>query len=239
MAELIAVDTTAQGRMGRGELAVAVVFVLTAGCWVYQPLIASAVPLVTDTTVAMAGALLLFMIPVDFRRGHFVMDWEATKEVPWGVLLLFGGGLSLAGNIERHGLAAYIGNLAMGLGDMPVIVMLCAICFGVLLLTELTSNTATAATFLPIGGALAVSLGQNPLLITIPIALAANCSYMLPVGTPPNAIIYGSGLITLPQMARAGFFLNLALVPIVVALLLLLGPLIFGIEMGIVPDWVP
>jgi sodium-dependent dicarboxylate transporter 2/3/5 len=111
----------------------------------------------------------------------------------------------------------------MGLGDMPVIVMLCAICFGVLLLTELTSNTATAATFLPIGGALAVSLGQNPLLITIPIALAANCSYMLPVGTPPNAIIYGSGLITLPQMARAGFLLNLALVPIVVALLLLPG----------------
>ena len=118
-----------------------------------------------------------------------------------------------------------------------MIFMLCVICFGVLMLTELTSNTATAATFLPIGGALAVSLGQNPLLITIPIALAANCSYMLPVGTPPNAIVYGSGLITLPQMARAGFLLNLVLVPIVVAILLLLGPIVFGIEMGFVPDW--
>ena len=165
------------------------------------------------------------------------MDWEATKGVPWGVLLLFGGGLSLAGNIERHGLAAYIGNLAVGLGDLPMIFILCAICFGVLMLTELTSNTATAATFLPIGGALAASLGQNPLLVMIPIALAANCSYMLPVGTPPNAIVYGSGLITLPQMARAGFLLNLGLVPIVVAVLLLLGPMVFGIEMGFVPDW--
>ena len=213
------------------------VFVLTACGWVFRPLIAAAVPLVSDTTIAMAGALLLFMIPLDFRRGDFVMNWEATKGVPWGVLLLFGGGLSLAGNIERHGLAAYLGNLAVGLGDLPMIFMLCVICFGVLMLTELTSNTATAATFLPIGGALAVSLGQNPLLITIPIALAANCSYMLPVGTPPNAIVYGSGLITLPQMARAGFLLNLVLVPIVVAILLLLGPIVFGIEMGFVPDW--
>ena len=237
IANLITAEKAAQGRMGRGELAVAVVFVLTAGCWVFRPLIAGAVPLVTDTTIAMAGALLLFIIPVNLRRGDFVMNWEATKELPWGVLLLFGGGLSLAGNIERHGLATYLGNLAMGLGDVPLTFMLCAICFGVLLLTELTSNTATAATFLPIGGALAVSLGHNPLLLTIPIALAANCSYMLPVGTPPNAIIYGSGLITLPQMARAGFLLNILLVPIVVALLLLLGPIIFGIELGVVPDW--
>jgi sodium-dependent dicarboxylate transporter 2/3/5 len=237
MAALIGAEKAAQGRMGRGEIAVAVVFVLTAAGWVFRPLIANAMPLVSDTTVAMAGALLLFMIPMNVRRGEFVMDWAATKGVPWGVLLLFGGGLSLAGNIERHGLAAYLGNLAIGLGDMPIVLTLCAISFGVLMLTELTSNTATAATFLPIGGALALSLGQNPLLMTIPIALAANCSYMLPVGTPPNAIVYGSGLITLPEMARAGILLNLTLVPVVVALLLLLGPMVFGIEMGVVPPW--
>jgi solute carrier family 13 (sodium-dependent dicarboxylate transporter), member 2/3/5 len=107
---------------------------------------------------------------------------------------------------------------------MPMLVVLAIVCFGILLLTELTSNTATAATFLPIAGALALSLGENPLLFLIPTALAANCSYMMPVGTPPNAIVYGSGLITLPQMARAGLLLNVALVPIVLALLLLLGP---------------
>jgi sodium-dependent dicarboxylate transporter 2/3/5 len=237
MDALIRAEKAAQGRMSRGEIAVAVVFVLTAASWVFRPLVADSVPLVSDTTIAIAGALVLFMIPMDLKRGDFVMNWESTKDVPWGVLLLFGGGLSLAGNIERHGLATYLGNLAVGLGDMPILITLCAVCFGVLMLTELTSNTATAATFLPIGGALALSLGQNPLLMTIPIALAANCSYMLPVGTPPNAIVYGSGLISLPEMARAGFLLNLALVPVVVTVLLLLGPMVFGIEMGLVPDW--
>lgn len=237
VAEMIAAEKAAQGRMSRGELTVAIVFALTALGWIVQPFIARAIPLIADTTIAIGGALLLFMIPVNVRRGEFVMTWEDTKGVPWGVLLLFGGGLSLAGNIERHGLATYLGGLARGLEGLPLLVILCAIAFGILMLTELTSNTATAATFLPIGGALALSLGQNPLLFMIPVALAANCSYMLPVGTPPNAIVYGSGLITLPQMARAGLLLNVTLVPIVVLLLWLLGPLVFGIELDLIPDW--
>jgi solute carrier family 13 (sodium-dependent dicarboxylate transporter), member 2/3/5 len=237
MADLIRAERGSMGPLGRGEFAVAVVFALTAAGWVLQPLIARAVPLVSDTTIAMTGALLLFMIPVDLRRGAFVMDWQATRDVPWGVLLLFGGGLSLAGNIERHGLAAYLGTLAGGLDGLPMLVVLGIVCFGILLLTELTSNTATAATFLPITGALALSLGQNPLFFLVPTALAANCSYMMPVGTPPNAIVYGSGLITLPQMARAGLLLNVALVPLVLAVLLLLGPWIFGLEIDVIPAW--
>jgi solute carrier family 13 (sodium-dependent dicarboxylate transporter), member 2/3/5 len=238
VAGMIAAEKTAQGRMSRGEISVAVVFTLTALGWIFQPLIAGVFPLISDTTVAIGGALLLFMIPVDARRGVFVITWEDTKGVPWGVLLLFGGGLSLASNIERHGLATYLGGLAGGLEGLPLLLVIGIIAFGILMLTELTSNTATAATFLPIGGALAVSLGQNPLLFMVPIALAANCSYMLPVGTPPNAIVYGSGLITLPQMARAGFLLNVTLVPIVVLLLWILGPYVFGIELDVVPDWV-
>jgi solute carrier family 13 (sodium-dependent dicarboxylate transporter), member 2/3/5 len=238
VAGMIAAEKTAQGRMSRGEVSVAVVFTLTALGWIFQPLIAGVLPLISDTTVAIGGALLLFMIPVDARRGVFVMTWADTKGVPWGVLLLFGGGLSLASNIERHGLATYLGGLAGGLEGLPLLLVIGIIAFGILMLTELTSNTATAATFLPIGGALAVSLGQNPLLFMVPIALAANCSYMLPVGTPPNAIVYGSGLITLPQMARAGFLLNVTLVPIVVLLLWILGPYVFGIELDVVPDWV-
>ncbi|HUE88308.1 MAG TPA: DASS family sodium-coupled anion symporter [Vicinamibacterales bacterium] len=237
MADLIRAERGSMGPLGRAELAVAIVFALTAAGWVFQPLIATAVPLVSDTTIAMTGALLLFMIPVDLGRGQFVMDWQATREVPWGVLLLFGGGLSLAGNIERHGLAAYLGTLAGGLDGLPVLLVLGIVCFGILLLTELTSNTATAATFLPIAGALALSLGQNPLFFLVPAALAANCSYMMPVGTPPNAIVYGSGLISLPQMARAGLLLNVALVPVVLAALLFLGPWIFGLEIDVIPDW--
>jgi solute carrier family 13 (sodium-dependent dicarboxylate transporter), member 2/3/5 len=237
MAGLIRAERGSLGPLGRGELSVAVVFALTAAGWVLQPLIARAVPLVSDTTVAMTGALLLFVIPVNLRRGEFVMTWEATRDVPWGVLLLFGGGLSLAGNIERHGLASYLGTLAGGLEGLPMLLVLAVVCFGILLLTELTSNTATAATFLPITGALALSLGESPLLFLIPTALAANCSYMMPVGTPPNAIVYGSGLVTLPQMARAGLLLNVALVPIVLAMLLLLGPQVFDIDPGVVPAW--
>jgi sodium-dependent dicarboxylate transporter 2/3/5 len=237
MAALIASERARLGPLGRGELAVALVFVLTASGWIFQPLIARSVPLVSDTTIAVAGALLLFMIPVNLRRGTFVMTWEATTSLPWGVLLLFGGGLSLAGNIDRHGVSTYLGTLAGGLSDAPILAVLAVVTFGILLLTELTSNTATAATFLPITGALATSLGQDPLLFLIPTALAANCSYMMPVGTPPNAIVYGSGLITLPQMARAGFLLNVALVPVAVGLLLLLGPVIFGVGIDLLPEW--
>jgi solute carrier family 13 (sodium-dependent dicarboxylate transporter), member 2/3/5 len=237
MADLIRAERGSLGPLGSGELAVAVVFTLTAAGWVLQPVIARAVPLVSDTTIAMTGALLLFMIPVDRRRGEFVLTWDAARDVPWGVLLLFGGGLSLAGNIERHGLATFLGGLAAGLEGFPLLLVLGIVCFGILLLTELTSNTATAATFLPITGALALTLGQNPLLFLVPTALAANCSYMMPVGTPPNAIVYGSGLLTLPQMARAGLLLNLALVPIVLGILLSLGPLVFDLHIDVVPPW--
>ena len=238
MRALIGAEKARLGRPSRGELAVAVVFALTALGWIFQPLLARAVPLVSDTTIAMTGALLLFMIPVDLRRGEFVMNWESTSGVPWGVLLLFGGGLSLAGNIERHGLSRYLGSLAGGLDGFPMILILCIVCFGILMLTELTSNTATAATFLPITAALALTLGENPLLFLIPTALAANCSYMLPVGTPPNAIVYASGMVALPQMVRAGILLNVTLVPILIGLVLLIGRWVFGIEAGLIPGWV-
>jgi len=239
MADLIAREKASLGPITRPEAAVAAVFALTACGWIFQPVITRAVPLVSDTTIAMTGALLLFMIPINLRRGEFVMNWETTRGVPWGVLLLFGGGLSLAGNIERHGLAQYLGTLASGLDNLPMLAVLCAVAFGVLMLTELTSNTATAATFLPVAGALALSLGQNPLLFAIPTALAANCSYMLPVGTPPNAIVYGSGWIALPEMARTGLILNVLLVPILVGLLMLLGPFVFDIQLDVIPAWAP
>jgi len=166
------------------------------------------------------------------------MNWQAARGLPWEVLVLFGGGLSLAGNFERHGLSRYLGTLSAGLGGVPIIVTVCIVCFLILMLTELTSNTATAATFLPIVAATAVSLGQNPLLLLIPAALASNCAFMLPVGTPPNAVVFGSGLITLPQMARAGFILNVVMVPIVVGLVLLLGPMVFDLHLHTLPSWV-
>jgi sodium-dependent dicarboxylate transporter 2/3/5 len=226
--ELIGDERAKLGPLSRAERAVLVVFALTAAGWVSQPLLARVLPQISDTSIAIAGGLALFLIPVDLRRGEFVMSWEATRGLPWEVLLLFGGGLSLAGAIERHGLSRYLGSLAGGLEGLPTVVIVAAVCFGILMLTELTSNTATAATFLPIVAALAAGLGQPALLFLIPTALSANCSYMLPVGTPPNAIVFASGLVTLPQMARAGLLLNLLMVPVLVGLVLLVGPWVFG-----------
>lgn len=237
MAELLSAERAKLGRLSRGEAIVAVVFGLTALGWVTQPFIAELFPGVTDTVIAMAGALVLFLIPVNPRRGEFALGWDTAKAVPWDVLLLFGGGLSLAGLIDKHGLSRFLGELCGGLEGLPVLLTLAVISFGILMLTELTSNTATAATFLPIAAALAVSLGQNPLLFLVPTALAANCSYMMPVGTPPNAIVFGSGRITLPQMAKAGMWLNIALVPILLGAMWLLGGWVFGLELGVVPGW--
>jgi sodium-dependent dicarboxylate transporter 2/3/5 len=237
MAERIKAERAGLGRWSRGEIGVLVVFALTALGWIFQPLLAKSLPMLNDTTIAILGGLLLFFIPISLKRGEFLMNWEATKGLPWDVLLLFGGGLSLAGNIEKHGLSRYLGSLCAGLEGVPMMAILCVVCFGILMLTELTSNTATAATFLPIAAALGTSLGENPLLFLIPTALAANCSYMLPVGTPPNAIVFGSGYITLPQMAKAGMWLNVLLVPVLIGLLLLLGRFVFGIEPGVLPAW--
>jgi sodium-dependent dicarboxylate transporter 2/3/5 len=237
MAEMIVAQKATLGRFSRGELAVAIVFAATALAWVFQPLISKAIPLVSDTTIAMTGALLLFIIPVNLSRGEFVMDWEATGSLPWDVLLLFGGGLSLAASIERHGLSRYLGDLCGSMNGLPILVILCVVCFGLLMLGELASNTAMAATFLPITAALAIGLGQNPLLFVIPTVLASNCSYTLPVGTPPNAIVFGHGFVTLPQMAKAGFLLDVILVPVIVGMVMLLGPLVFGIEMNVMPLW--
>jgi sodium-dependent dicarboxylate transporter 2/3/5 len=237
MAGLLATEKARLGAFSRGEFIVAVVFALTALGWIFQPLIARIIPLMTDTTIGMIGAIALFLIPINARRGEFVMTWDAAKNMPWDVLLLFGGGLSLSANIEKHGVSKYLGTLCNGFQGVPVIVAVAIVCFGILMLTELTSNTATAATFLPIVGAVAISMGQSPLLFAIPTALAANCSYMLPVGTPPNAIVFGSGLVRLPDMAKAGMWLNIILVPIIVGLVWLLAPWVFGVEIGVLPEW--
>lgn len=239
MEELIAEEKARMGAFSRGEKLVALVFALTALGWITRPLFDTRFPMISDTTIAMGGALILFFLPVNGRKGEFVMNWAATRGLPWDVLLLFGGGLSLAGGIQSHGLSAYLGSLCGALQGWPVMLTLAVICFGMLMLTELTSNTATAATFLPIVGAVAISLGQNPLLFLVPTALAVSGSYMMPVGTPPNAIVFGSGVLRLPQMARAGMWLNVLMVPVIVLLIWLLGPWVFDLHLHVLPDWLP
>jgi sodium-dependent dicarboxylate transporter 2/3/5 len=233
---LIAGEIAKLGPMRREEKRVVAVFVCVALLWVFRPLLAHWLPL-TDPGIAVLGALAMFLVPADLGRGVFLLDWDHAKRLPWGILLLFGGGLSLARAIDDSGLAAWIGELLTACAGWPTVAIVLLITALVVFLTELTSNTATAAVFLPVVASLGLCIGHNPLLFAVPAALAASCAFMMPVATPPNAIVFGSGMVTVPQMARAGFLLNLAAILVIVLATYSLVLLVFGVEPGIVPEW--
>jgi sodium-dependent dicarboxylate transporter 2/3/5 len=203
------------GPLSRGERSVLVVFLLAAASWITRPLLsnlelAGVRPLagLTDAGIAMIAAMLLFVTPVERAPRRFALDWETAIKLPWGILLLFGGGLSLAAAIQGNGVGEFLASRVAGLAGTPSVVIVLTVVTGIVFLTELTSNTATTATLIPVLAALAPGLGLEPLTLIIPAALAASCAFMLPVATPPNAIVFGSGLVRLPEMSRAGFWLN-------------------------------
>lgn len=211
------------GRWSRGEIAVAVVFVVTAMLWLGRPLLEPWLPGLSDAGIAMLAAVALFVIPVDWRKGEFVLSGRDLRDLPWGVLLLLGGGLSMAEMVDRTGLAAWLGQAASVWQALPLFLVVVLVALGVLLLTELTSNTATVATFLPVAASVAIGMGQPPMLLVLPLVLAASCAFMLPVGTPPNAIVFASGLVPLPRMARVGVALNAVFVLLIPVAVLTLG----------------
>jgi len=207
------------GKLTREEWRVGLVFVLTALAWMFSdskdlgfmtiPGLKMLFPKITDATIAMTGALLLFILPSGGRRSPRLLEWSSAKDIPWGILILFGGGLSLAEGFKVTGLDSWIGDLLGAFQGYPVLLILFVLVTTVIFLTEVTSNTATTAMILPVCGALAGTLGQDPLFLMVPAAIAASCAFMLPVGTPPNALIFASGQVTIPQMARIGIVLNL------------------------------
>ncbi len=238
---LIDAELKAMGKMNSGERYTAVVFLLTALGWIFRKQLSFIFPdpkLVTDATIAMLGALILFMIPINFRKSEFVMDWHWASKMPWGVLILFGGGLSMAAGFKTTKLADWIGSQVGLLDKAPIIVLVIAVATLIIFLTELTSNTATSAMVMPILSAVAIGLGQNPLLLLVPAAIAASCAFMLPVATPPNAIVFGSGYVTIPQMVKSGFGLNILGIFITVAITYAIVIPVFGLEIGVLPEWV-
>ena len=213
------------------EKRVAIIFASTAVLWMTRPLLAGWFPALqlSDTTIAMAAGVAFFIVPSGAPDRGALLSWNYAERLPWGVLLLFGGGLSLAAAVDNTGLADWIAGSLGGLGDWPVLVLIFAVTVMIVLLTELTSNIATTATFLPLVAALAVSLGQNPLLLALPAVLAASAAFMLPVATPPNAIVFGSGQLTIPQMVRAGIWLNLISIAVIVLVVyVILGPFLLS-----------
>ncbi len=207
------------GPTSRGERVTAIVFAITAVSWITRPWLvtlgwswegASVQPLagLTDAGIAMAGAVALFVIPVDWKKRRFTMNWEVASRLPWGILVLFGGGLSLAAAVKVNGVALFLASLAHHFAGAPAWVIVLLITAAVVFLTELTSNAATTATLLPVLAALAIGLGIHPYLLIFSATLAASCAFMMPVATPPNAIVFGSGCVRMTDMMRAGLWLN-------------------------------
>lgn len=236
-ASIIRSEREKLGAMTAAERRVALLFVATALCWMTRPLLEAWVTGLSDAGIAMTAALLLFVLPSGTEPGRRLLDWSDLESLPWGVLILFGGGLSLAAAISDTGLAAWIGQGVGGLEAWPLLLIVVAAVALIVFLTEITSNTATTAAFLPIMASVAVGLGQNPLLLAVPAAIGASCAFMLPVATPPNAIVYGSERVTIPEMSRAGLWLNLISIVFVTVLAYTLLLWVFGIQPGTLPDW--
>lgn len=228
------------GDMSRGERITLIFFCLTAFLWIsrvpidlgfiYIPgwsLLFPEPKYIHDSTVAMLMAVSMFAVPVNLKKGEFLLDWNWAKKIPWGILLLFGGGFALAGGIQESGLAKWIGENMEFLSQVPPIVMISSICFIMTFLTELTSNTAMTTIMMPILASSAVNIGIHPYYMMIPATISASCAFMLPVATPPNAIVMGSGYIKINQMAKAGFGLNLIGVLLVTLVSYMLIGLIF------------
>ncbi len=208
--DLLRVETGSLGPMSVGELGVMVVFFATAGLWLARGFLQSWVPWLTDATISMAGGIALFFLPLDRTWSSSILDQETLKKIPFDVLILIGGGLSLAAAIHTNGLAAWIGSFAHQAASLPAPAVVCSILFIIICLAELTSNTATTSAFLPVGAALAAGLNLPPLPLLAGIALASSCGFMLPVSTPPNAIVFSSGYVSMSQMIRSGILLNFA-----------------------------
>ena len=192
---------------------------------------------VHDSTVAIFVSVFLFLTPVDFKKGVFLLDWEQAKGVPWGILILFGGGIALAQGFQVTGLAEWIGHSLTVLRSVPLPVMILLTALMIALLTEVTSNTAIATIFMPIMAATSIGMGHHPFLLMITATIAASLAFMLPVATPPNAIVFGAGYLTIPKMFKVGFFLDLLGVIVVTIVMYVLAIPIFGITLGQLPAW--
>jgi solute carrier family 13 (sodium-dependent dicarboxylate transporter), member 2/3/5 len=213
--QLIAQELKKLGDLSIAEKRVAIVFAVTAFLWIVRPLIGYLIPEISDAGIAIAAGISLFLIPSGDEKPGTLVSWDDVSNLPWGILILFGGGLSLASAITSSGLADWIGQEISTLGFLPVLLMLLIVTSVIVFLTEMTSNTATAAAFIPILGSAAIGLGYDPLFFVIPAAIAASCAFMLPVATPPNAIVYASDEVTIGEMSKAGIWLNIAFITLI------------------------
>jgi len=227
--EIFKEQLDALGTMQRAEKGVLFVFVFAALSWIFRPLLTDVTGLkISDTGIAIAAALLLFVLPANKGENVKILDWKSASQVPWGVLLLFGGGLTLAAQIKTSGLADVIAKMIEGASAIPLVMSVLVVVTLITFLTEITSNTATAAGFLPLLGPVAESITGTPLAWVIPAAIACSCAFMMPVATPPNAIVFGSGQIEMRDMIKAGFALNIMAIIVTAIITMTIAARVFG-----------
>jgi len=222
-------DPGVRQAVSSGEKRVALLMLAVALCWIFRPVINRALPdfQLSDAGIAVLGALLAFVLPAGQKNGGALLRWQDVVSIRWDVLILFGGGLALAKAIGVSGLAEWIGQIAVALHELPLLLLLAMLMIVVVYLGELASNTAMAAVFLPVAGAAAVGMGDHPMSLMLPITLAASLGFMLPVATPPNAIVYGSGAVSSGQMLRAGAWLDVVGILVVLLIGWLVAPVVF------------
>lgn len=217
------------GKMSRGETIVLVIFLCTAIAWMLRSYLNTLLPNIslTDTTISVIAALAMFTIPLDLRKGTFPLDWKDTARLPWGILILFGGGLALASGLKDAGFIAMIGDFISGKTDWSMWVVTAVLIFLMLFMTELMSNVALVTILIPLVIGIAIGMEVPILQMVIPVTLAASCAFMLPMATPPNAIVFASGHVRVDQMARVGIVLNLISVALLFAVAYWIVPLLF------------
>lgn len=225
------------GAVSREEKTIAAVFLFVALAWLSRSFLLEAIfPEINDAAIAITGAVITFLIPVNLKEGRFLNNWSTAVKLPWGILLLFGGGLSLAGAFSETGLAKWIGMRLSAVEELPMILIMFAVVAMVIYLTEFTSNTATTSMMMPIMAAMASAMFIHPYALMITATTATSFAFMLPVATPPNAVIFGSGYVSIPQMARAGFLLNILGVIMIALAAYLWLPLAWGIDIHVFPE---
>ncbi|OPY38223.1 MAG: Sodium:sulfate symporter transmembrane region [Methanoregula sp. PtaU1.Bin051] len=240
---IISGERSALGKLSRGELWTLLVFCCTAACWILAdpknigdfviPGIRTFLPGVSDSVIAVGGALLLFILPVDRKAGIFAMDWQTAVSIPWDILIIFGGGLSLSAALVKTGAANLIVQLFGGLAGLPFLLIAVILCIVLIMMGELMSNTANASIMVPLMAVLGVAIGVNPVLLMLLSSLVAALGFMLPVSTPPNAIAFGTGFVTMNEMMRTGVVLNLMGIVLIIIALYTLIPWAFGFTPGI------
>ncbi|MCB0192322.1 MAG: DASS family sodium-coupled anion symporter [Anaerolineae bacterium] len=234
-AELINREYAKLGPMSKEERLVLAAFATVALAWIvrgfWKP------EFIADTTIAMICAVSLFLIPSNFKEGKFLLDWETAVKIPWGVVILFGGGLALTAGVGAVGLAEWFTAQFTLLNGMALAAVIFIIVTAAIFLTEVTSNTATATLLIPAMGAIAVAMGVHPYGLMVAAGVATSYAFMLPVATPPNAVVFGSGQVTIAQMSKAGVWLNFAGIVLITLFVMLFLQFIWGIDLNTVPAW--